>query len=247
MDKCNTSPTKSERRLSFEDRLNASPLTEGEAAEREAKLQQRQRDAELQKRRATWERFIARRPRRKDARLDTYHVANDHQRELLRRLRWYSDTITERIRAGDGILLFGTCGTGKDHLLVALARQAISQGHVVTWRNGMDFYADLRDRMESDQTERSFLSELIGCEVLYVSDPLPPIGALTQYQMATLFRVLDARYELCRPTWVSLNATNRQDLDQRMGATLADRIVDQSLTYFCNWPSHRQKLSFQTT
>jgi hypothetical protein len=60
-----------------------------------------------------------------------------------------------------------------------------------------------------------------------------------------LFRILDGRYNHLRPTWVSVNVSNRNELDERMGVTLAERLVDGALTIFCNWPSYRKKTDWK--
>jgi hypothetical protein len=55
-----------------------------------------------------------------------------------------------------------------------------------------------------------------------------------------LFRVVDARYRQCKPTWITVNAVGRTELDRRMGAQTADRITDGAVALFCNWPSYRK-------
>jgi DNA replication protein DnaC len=181
-------------------------------------------------------------------RVENFQISDDDEiGESQRRVRdsvWdYCRHMPEAVGAGQGLLLFGSAGTGKDHLLSACLRAAaLKHLFVVHWVNGMDLYGDLRDLIGEDKiTESAFLSRLIRPDILAISDPLPPGDEpLTKFQSEMLSRVLDARYRRGRPIWVTVNVSSRQELNKRMGATLADRIVDKALTHFCHWPSHRQ-------
>jgi len=173
-------------------------------------------------------------------RLDGFSVATDEQRQVVDNLRAYAADVEVAVSSGHGVLLFGPKGTGKDHLLSGLAWEFVKQFRYVTWRNGVDLFGEVRDAMSSDGSEREFVSRLVKPDVLYISDPLPPAGKLTEFQSSMLFRILDGRYRAMRPTWVSVNATGRKDLEDRMGSQNADRLRDGTLTLFCGWPSHRK-------
>ena len=145
------------------------------------------------------------------------------------------------VTAGGGIVLFGPCGTGKDHLLVAAAREVIAKHSArVEWRNGMDLFGDFRDLIANHGTEREFLTSLVHPDVLVISDPLPPAGSLTEFQSSLLLRILDRRYRQLKPTWISVNVANGQEADARMGAACWDRIKEGALAAYCSWPSWRR-------
>ncbi len=78
-------------------------------------------------------------PRYAGATLESYVVACDAQRAAVSALRGYADKLAEYCKEGRGIVLFGGCGTGKDHLRGALARIAVGKyGHTVEWSRGGD-------------------------------------------------------------------------------------------------------------
>lgn len=155
-------------------------------------------------------------------------------------LRRYCEEMPERFLAGDGLLFYGPTGTGKDHLMAAALRGAIlAHGLRVRWENGMDLYGEVRDRIDGDRPEAAFVRKLVSPDVLAISDPIPPFGALTGFQASMLFRIVDARYSHCKPTWLTINVANFSEANERLGASLVDRILQGALILHCNWPSYR--------
>lgn len=163
------------------------------------------------------------------------------QQKVVAALGEYAKMLPSEVHAGNGIVLFGPSGTGKDHLLVTMAYLAIRHHRIgVEWRNGVEFYGEVRDAIGAGTSEQAVLRPLIREEILVLSDPLPPEGNLTDFQRATLYRVLEARYSDCRPTWVTLNVKNGQEAGERLGVACHDRLRDGALCLYCNWPSHRR-------
>lgn len=162
----------------------------------------------------------------------------------MEKVREYTRNLPATIGDGGGLILFGPKGTGKDHLAMAATQNAImSHGIDVEWVNGMDLFGEFRDAMNSDgTTERDIINRYARHQVLYISDPVPPAGNLTEFQSAALFRILDARYSHKRPTWVTVNVTSAQELDARIGTQNGDRLRDGALAIFCNWASYRKAM-----
>ena len=227
------------------ERVAARPLPpamDSEAAEkRQAAMLEREQRTEMNQRYARWENLLSDRGSRyADARIESFTVTDPKQAPVLERLSEYRAAIVERIQDGEGLILFGPKGTGKDHLAMAMARAAIGAGRKVVWKNGMDLFGDFRDAMDKGDSERAMIRELVNPDVLYLSDPLPPIGPLTPYQATMVFRILDGRYNHRRPTWVTVNVTGSKEMDERMGAQNGDRIRDGAMALFCDWPSYRK-------
>jgi DNA replication protein DnaC len=179
-------------------------------------------------------------PRYESCRFENFTATTAPQKAIVAALKGYAGKATENKADGRGVVVFGPKGSGKDHLLSALAREFIARYVFVTWRNGADLFGDLRDAIDSHGSEREFVGAIVSADVLYLSDPLPPSGKLTEFQSSMLFRILDGRYRFKRPTWASVNAVDKNDLEDRLGAQNADRLRDGALTLFCGWPSHRK-------
>lgn len=173
-------------------------------------------------------------------RLINFECTTAAQRSILESLRRYCETINNRVQNGEGIILFGPKGTGKDHLATAVARAAIVAGYSAAWANGVDFFADLRDAITTGQTEASMINKLTYPDMLVFSDPLPPKGTTTEYQSSCLFRVIDRRYCAVRPTIITINADSRDEAETRLGAQVIDRLSDGALVIHCDWPTYRK-------
>jgi DNA replication protein DnaC len=202
---------------------------------------QRREDDFHRKVASNWQDFSRRiGPRYTDCTLDNFVATTAEQKQVVANLLAYAENVKANCKAGRGLLLFGPKGTGKDHLITAVAKYVLAAGGSVAWRNGVDLFGDIRDAIAQEGSERDFVASLVRPDVFYLSDPLPPSGKLTEFQSSMLFRILDGRYRAMRPTLVTVNATGRQDLEDRLGAQNADRLRDGTLTLFCGWPSYRK-------
>lgn len=203
----------------------------------------RQKSIQNAKRWQTWEELVDERGSRyRDCRLNTFEAKGEEQKSVVNRLKSYLDDMPERVKRGEGILLFGPKGCGKDHLLMAYARVAIGHDFNVRWINGMDLFARLRCAMdaESSESENIILHEIRKPSILWLSGPAPPTGTLSEYQQSFLFRLLDYRYSHLLPTWVTCNVTSGAELDARIGAQNGDRLRHGALALFTSWASYRQ-------
>jgi DNA replication protein DnaC len=175
-------------------------------------------------------------------RLKNFVTDTEAQQKAAETLRLFGKSMDDHCEAGRGLILFGPKGTGKDHLAMALAFRAIIQfGLDVEWTNGMDLFGRFRDAMDDkDTSEHDLIREYARRQILYISDPVPPVGNLTEFQASVLFRILDARYSSMKPTWITVNVTSAVELDARIGAQNGDRLRDGATAIFCNWPSYRK-------
>ena len=151
------------------------------------------------------------------------------------------DTADERVKSGEGLLLYGPVGTGKDHLCFAAVGSAIEKHAIsVEWWNGQELFGRIRDMMSEDRAESTLMNDAARRDVLVLSDALPPVGVLTAHQTTMLYRVVEARYSRGKPTCVLVNVRDDAEADERMGAATWDRLCDRAWKIHCNWASHRK-------
>jgi DNA replication protein DnaC len=206
------------------------------SAERERRSAER---AELRHKAELFERWksllAAAGARYADCTLSNFRCDCPEQTRVVAALR---DYIAEDCPAG--VILFGPVGTGKDHLAFAVCRSALKAGKLVRWINGQNWFGIVRDAMDTDRSEASLIADLARPELLCLSDPLPPVGPLTQFQATMLYRLVDARYSRGVPTICTINVADDSEADERMGAATWDRLTHDAWKIKCNWPTYRQ-------
>ncbi len=176
-----------------------------------------------------------------ECRFSTFNISRPYQASVITTLREWVETITDRIRLGEGLVLYGPCGTGKDHLAFSAVGEAVFKtGASVRWVNGREMAGAARDRIAQDALERDFVSELVNPQILVISDPLPPVGDLSPYQADMLYRVIDRRYGARGVTVVTLNVADDAEADRRLGAATWDRLCGGAWKIACAWPSYRK-------
>lgn len=195
-------------------------------------------------RRARWQALVRDRgDRYADCTLASFNCVTAKQKAVVASLRKYCENIAAFIRQGSGLVLFGIPGTGKDHLAMAVCRVAIREGFTVHWVNGMDLFGNMRDAITDREPERKIIQAAIRPDILYLSDPLPAEGDLEKFQASTLFRIIDARYSRSKPTFVTVNVINSDEMGSRMGVPATERLKHGSLCLYCDWATARKSLT----
>lgn len=244
--------------------------TPGTTAESRDRYEQQERDREQERknryRASVWKSLVeSRGARYAGCRLNNFEATTDDQKSVVSQLREYVADFEKRFGDGQNILLIGPPGTGKDHLAFAMAWVAVANYRDCFWVNGTSLWllfrtAISREWKGSSSAYKSYMadeygefdsclagdeshivSKLQNVDLLCLSDPVPPGGSLTDYQAGTLFEIIDHRYNHRKPTYLTLNASNRQEAEQRIGAQTIDRLGHDALALPCNWPSYRQK------
>lgn len=192
-----------------------------------------------------WQRIIGANVRYTDCRLDNFEVANDKQRVVVDALHEYAARAHENLNAGRGVILFGSVGTGKDHLMIGLLREVIFRVDPVPhvrWMNGEHIRAaQYGDNLHAHPFERLDDDRQ---RVLMLSDPFLHGTPLAYASGERLFFLADCFNRQRRPVWMTCNCASREDLNMHIGAPTAERLTEGALTLFCHWPSYRQR---QTT
>jgi DNA replication protein DnaC len=174
-----------------------------------------------------------------DAALANWNADTDRQRTVRQAAADYCKAITEHVAAGEGVVLYGPVGTGKDHLAVGIAKAACLAGLSVKWLKGQEWFGTLRDAIDGERTEREIFRGL-ECDLLVISDPLPPMGALTQYQASMLYRLTEERSSRGGAIVATINVADDAEADARLGAQTWDRLKDRCWLIKCEWRSFRK-------
>lgn len=226
------------------DQIRGRP---GSVADKWAKEEQEvKEDRESTAQRAAWDKFAREVGSRYLAcRFDSFELSEESGAEKRQLAALHGVAVYARDfdaeALGPNVILLGPSGTGKDHLLVAMAH-AVWKGSGIApkWQNVQTLFERCRDAIDDPSTRESeIINEFSKPQILYLSDPLIE-GKLTPFQKSILFRVLDYRSRELRPTWISINATDRDDLISRMSLPLVRRMDDEALVVLCDWPPHAE-------
>lgn len=177
--------------------------------------------------------------------LKEFDVGNDEHTKAKQDAVCKVQSFCEQLEQGNckrNLIFAGPSGSGKDHLMFYTLRYAVMKcGIKANWTDGLAFFGSLRDAMSSQTSEYEVMKDLFRPDVLAISDPVPPIGQLSDYQRNMLYRLIDERYSHCKPIWITVNAANAQELDDRMGVQLVDRLLHDAVAINCYWPSYRRQ------
>ena len=141
------------------------------------------------------------------------------------------------------LILYGSVGTGKDHLGIAALKIYIMRGVGVSWLNGVDLYLRLRETFgrASMTSEHSMLREYKNAELLLISDPLPSVGGASAHKIDALYAIVDHRSRKKLSTWVTMNVDSLREANALLGAPVFDRLAQGALTLKCQWQSYRAR------
>lgn len=152
-----------------------------------------------------------------------YVATSAGQRKNLKACQQYAKQFRENQEAGRCLLLLGKPGTGKTHLANAIA------GHVIVNGNATAVYRTVAGILQhvkgsydsrSEYTEAQAFESLIQPNLLIIDE----VGATkpTEFEQATLFNIINGRYEEQRPTIVVSNL-----MPEELPAVLGERCVDR--------------------
>ena len=206
--------------------------------------QARERTTSERAKRLAWTELVKRLGcRYQNCTLEGYKIYAPAQRDVVDAVRSYGDRLPELVRAGQGLLLFGSVGTGKDHLMAYLMRRAVAEHGFLSlsWINGIDWYGANRDRIDEGRSEAEAVRLLTLPAIVAISDPVPSWSTMRPYQIEMLYRVLDGRARQCRATWLTMNIADGAQAQEQLGGQIVSRLRQDCQAVACFWPDYRSR------
>lgn len=134
--------------------------------------------------------------------------------------------------------LVGARGTGKSQLGAVAVVQSIRRNREARRIHTFDLMSDLKRRFNGDgDSEGAWLRDWRRPWLL-VCDEFQALAG-NEYSLVALNRVLDARYEACRPTIIIANCRDAPAFAELAGDRIADRCREAGGVAVCDWASFR--------
>ena len=179
--------------------------------------------------------------------LENYVVEHGEQRHALKFCRHYVAEFDRMYESGRCMVLIGKPGTGKTHLGAAIANELLHKtSRTAVYRTVGAVLQAIKATFDrkSERSESDILSSLVNPDLLVLDEIGVSKEQPSDFELSTLFAIINGRYEQQRPTVVITNLSAGQ-LPGAMGERCVDRLREGGLIVVpFNWESHRGKEIF---
>jgi DNA replication protein DnaC len=143
--------------------------------------------------------------------------------------------------AGTFLVFSGKPGTGKSHLAIAIAQEAMVGGSAL-YTSAIDAVRMIRDtwRRDSPKTETQVLDMLASIDLLILDEVGVQYG--TEAEQVSLFDIIDKRYRDLMPT-ILLTNLNAKGMKEFLGDRSYDRLREGGIWTTSDWESQRKKVA----
>lgn len=172
-----------------------------------------------------------------------YIVSNPAQQKALDDCMSYAHNFADNLSAGRCLILSGNVGTGKTHLGAAITDYIVRETeYTAIFRSLFSILQAIKNSYsaESNITEAEIFEILTKPDLLVIDE----IGATktSEFELATLFAIINIRYEKQLPTIVITNLEAKE-----LKETIGDRCVDRlreggGRAIMFNWESKRRSV-----
>lgn len=171
-----------------------------------------------------------------DCTFENYEVYDDKQNQVIAECKKY---IHFPKKKGESLMLIGKCGTGKDHLIVSIAKQL---GEYKA--SNLERLAEKKRAAQNTKIPwQEKLKEFIFTPMLIILD-FAIRGQLTDSQKEVLSHIVDERYKRMLPMIISTNLDVKK-LKEAVDFPEFPRVTDRFKEIFkgrillCDWDSYR--------
>ena len=155
----------------------------------------------------------------------------------LRYVMGFKDMLT----TGTSLIFRGKPGTGKTLLSLVMYQELAKKGFNVRYESSLDFVGEML--IQKFKSDVSYQAQLRAFDFLVIDEATESInkgGVPSDIEKQVLFQIINRRYERQRCTIIISNR-DHEDISDRLGMPLVDRLLEQGMTLSFDWNSYRQR------
>jgi len=183
--------------------------------------------------------FLNQRRRHAGCSFDNF-VVTEESSEVFEKAKRYAEDVRRNVSKGSNIIAVGDSGTGKDHIVMAIAKAAYSAGLWVEEISGPDLKSSALEVMRTGRVS-DIVDRLTSSDALWISDPLVG-GDASPFYAELLYLLVDTMYRKVRPVWVTVNASDGGNVAMMLGPPVYDRLRHNAIRLKFTWSSYRGPL-----
>ena len=157
--------------------------------------------------------------------------------KILRMAKRYVENFKDMEKKSQGLLLYGSVGTGKSYTAACIANALMEKSTTVIMTSFVKVLSDIG----SAQDEASYLADLNRPRLLIIDD----LGAerSTEYALEKVYNVVDSRVRSDKPMILTTNLTLEEMMESRdiRYQRIYDRILEVCFPVEMKWKSFRRR------
>ncbi len=152
----------------------------------------------------------------------------------------YALALAFAARPEGSLALYGSYGTGKTHLLAAIANAVASVGHTCRFASVVSLFDALQERIQFGQDYHELVRQAIGASLLVLDDldKLKP----SEFREETLYKLLNGRNTAGLPLALSANSSP-DELVRWIGEASRSRLMDRLIPVPMSGPDYRLEVN----
>jgi DNA replication protein DnaC len=178
--------------------------------------------------------------------LENFKIDYAAQNSVKKIAQQFIATFPDRLKEGTCLMLLGKPGTGKTFIALILYQALARLNFSVDYEPSLQFLRKFQDNnFDSHASFQTVMKSYMNTQFLILDEVTEGFsgksGLLADWEKQMLFTLIDARYHanLCT---VVISNRSKEEMIERIGDRVVDRLSDKGLTLAFNWKSYRQSL-----
>lgn len=173
-------------------------------------------------------------PRYRDAQFSKYELVGTGEQ------RAKQEKLIKHLRGMRSVIMYGNNGTGKTLLAYASMHDKIEKGYNPIYISFLALMSKIKESYnQNGPSLHRITEEYKRCDYLVIDEIDKSYG--TPNEFLNLNHIIDARYNNCKPT-VLISNSSESDIIDLLGKSTFERIVEDGLAVYMDWPSYRMRL-----